>query len=49
MKKPPKYFDKTFNVINKDSNIKPNCNGKCINCMVCYKKTKQSTIIEVMK
>ena len=47
--KMPKYFDKTFNVINKDSNIKANCSGKCIECMTCYKKTKETTIIEVIK
>lgn len=50
MKKIPLYFDKTFNVITKDSDIKPNCIGKCKDCMICYTKdSKETQIIEVLK
>ena len=50
MKKIPLYFDKTFNVITKDSDIKPNCIGKCKDCMICYtKNSKETQIIEVLK
>ena len=50
MKKIPLYFDKTFNVITKDSDIKPNCIGKCRDCMICYTKdSKETQIIEVLK
>jgi len=50
MKKIPLYFDKTFNVITKDSDIKPNCTGKCKDCMICYtKNSKETQIIEVLK
>jgi hypothetical protein len=50
MKKTPLYFDKTFNVITKDSQIKPNCIGKCKDCMICYTKdSKETQIIEVLK
>ena len=50
IKKPPLYFDKTFNVITKNSNIRPNCTGKCKDCMICYTLgNKQKEIIEVLK
>lgn len=50
MKKIPLYFDKTFNVITKDSQIKANCIGKCKDCMICYTKdSKETQIIEVLK
>lgn len=50
MKKIPLYFDKTFNVITEDSDIKPNCMGKCKDCMICYtKNSKETQIIEVLK
>jgi hypothetical protein len=50
MKKIPLYFDKTFNVITKDSQIKSNCIGKCKDCMICYRKdSKETQIIEVLK
>lgn len=50
MQKIPLYFDKTFNVITKDSDIKPNCTGKCKDCMICYTKgSKETQIIEVLK
>ena len=50
MNKIPLYFDKTFNVITKDSNIKANCSGKCKDCMICYTlDSKEKHIIEVMK
>lgn len=50
MDKIPLHFDKTFNVINKDSNIKPNCSGKCKDCLICYTLgSKEKHIIEVMK
>lgn len=50
MDKIPLHFDKTFNVINKDSNIKANCSGKCKDCMICYTiGSKETQIIEVIK
>ena len=50
MKKIPLHFDKTFNVITKDSEIKPNCTGKCKDCMICYTLgSKETQIIEVLK
>jgi|TARA_B100000073_G_C23650959_1_gene540569 hypothetical protein len=50
MNKIPLYFDKTFNVITKDSNIKANCSGKCKDCMICYTlDSKEKHIIEVIK
>lgn len=50
MKKPPSHFDKTFNVITKNSNIRPNCTGKCKDCMICYTLgSKETQIIEVLK
>jgi len=50
MKKIPLYFDKTFNVITKDSDIKPNCMGKCKDCMICYTLgSKETQIVEVLK
>ena len=50
MDKIPLYFDKTFNVINKNSNIKANCSGKCKDCMICYTiGSKETQIIEVIK
>jgi len=46
----PLHFDKTFNVINKDSNIRANCSGKCKDCMICYTLgSKETQIIEVIK
>jgi hypothetical protein len=50
MGKIPLHFDKTFNVINKNSNIKANCTGKCKDCMICYTiGSKETQIIEVIK
>jgi hypothetical protein len=43
---PPFPFDKVFNVVKSGQ---ANCNGKCIECLQCYKKDTQSTIIEVIK
>ena len=48
-KKVPKYFDKVFNVVSKDSGY-VNCRGKCIECLKCYDtKDKSEQIIEVIK
>lgn len=47
--KPPKYFDKTFNVVSKKTDD-VNCEGKCIDCLKCYNlKDKTKQIIEVIK
>ena len=45
----PKYFDKVFNVVN--SNLPSvNCNGKCIDCMMCYTQgNRTEQIIEKIK
>jgi len=48
LKKPPKYFDKTFNnVTEKIPSI--NCHSKCKDCLLCYTKNKVTTIIEKVK
>ena len=51
MAKPPKFFDRTFNNVSKDSAIDQNCTGqKCIDCMLCYKPNNGvTTIIEAVK
>ena len=51
MKTPPKYFDKVFNNVWKDSFIKEqNCTGqKCIECLQCYKKDGDNIIVEAVK
>ena len=43
---PPKYFDKSFNVIKAGPH---NCIGKCADCMACYQKNNINKIVEVMK
>ena len=51
MTTPPKFFDRTFNNVSKDSAIDQNCTGqKCIDCMLCYKPNNGvTTIIEAVK
>jgi len=51
MTTPPKFFDRTFNNVSKDSAIDQNCTGqKCIDCMLCYKPNNNvTTIIEAVK
>ena len=45
----PKHFDKVFNTISKHTSS-VNCNGKCLECMMCYTLGNQTTqIIEVIK
>ena len=51
MKKPPQYFDKTFNNVpafeHKD---KQNCTGqKCADCLLCYQHNGVDTIVEKVK
>jgi hypothetical protein len=48
---PPKYFDKVFNNVWKDSYItQQNCTGqKCIECLECYKKDGKTVIVEAVK
>jgi len=46
MAKPPKFFDRTFNNVSKDSAIDQNCTGqKCRDCLLCYKPNNGVTII----
>lgn len=47
-KKPSKYFDKTFNVYTGNYQI-INCNKKCIDCLICYKKNTSCVITEKIK
>lgn len=51
MKKPPKYFDKTFNNVPESMHKdKQNCTGqKCADCLLCYKKNGVDTIVEKVK
>ena len=45
----PKYFDKVFNNVSKESSI-VNCSKKCLECMMCYTLGNKTTqIIEVIK
>ena len=45
----PKYFDKVFNNVSKDSSV-VNCSKKCLECMMCYTLGNKTTqIIEVIK
>ena len=45
----PKYFDKVFNNVSKDSS-NVNCSKKCLECMMCYTLGNKTTqIIEVIK
>ena len=45
----PKYFDKVFNNVSKDSSI-VNCSKKCLECMMCYTQgNKPTQIIEGIK
>jgi len=48
---PPKYFDKVFNNVWKDSfTDQQNCTGqKCIDCLKCYKKDTTNVIVEAVK
>jgi len=50
---PNEYFDKVFTVFTetyiKDVNLYTNCNGKCINCLVCYTKSGITHIKELIK
>ena len=51
MATPPKFFDRTFNNVSKDSAIDQNCTGqKCMDCLLCYKRNNGiTTIIEAVK
>ena len=51
MTTPPKFFDRTFNNVSKDSAIDQNCTGqKCMDCLACYKPNNGvTTIIEAVK
>ena len=45
----PKHFDKVFNVVNSDLQS-VNCDGKCIDCMMCYTRGNETEqIIEKIK
>ena len=45
----PKHFDKVFNVLSTES-TKINCGAKCCNtCRMCYDKTKDNIIYEMIK
>ena len=50
-KKVPKYFDKVFNNVDKDTlKERQNCTGQqCITCRRCYIKSNDNTIIEAVK
>jgi hypothetical protein len=48
----PANFDKVFNNISKDSTVKPNCFGRCIDCKKCYTHSKslnKNIVIETVK
>ena len=47
----PEYFDKSFNNVYHDVDIKKqNCTGqKCISCLKCYKHDTTKTIVEAIK
>lgn len=51
MKKPPKYFDKTFNNVPESMyQDKQNCTGqKCADCLLCYQHNGVDTIVEKVK
>ena len=51
LSKPPKYFDKTFNNVQEDLEVKKqNCTGqKCKDCLLCYKLNTTATIVEKVK
>lgn len=48
IEEPPKFFDKVFNNVSKDTD-KINCRKDCIECMLCYSKNKTNIIIERVK
>ena len=46
----PKYFHKVFNVTTTAQHTADNCTArKCIECLNCYDKTKDATLIELEK
>ncbi len=50
MTTPPKYADKVFNVIPKDSTERDNCTGqKCMTCLRCYSMDRTNVIVEKLK
>tara|TARA_R110000782_G_C14649513_1_gene396564 strand:- start:81 stop:572 length:492 start_codon:yes stop_codon:yes gene_type:complete len=50
-KKPPTHFDKTFNNVYENIEVKKqNCTGqKCKDCLLCYKLDTTDTIVEKVK
>ena len=51
MDQPPAFFDRTFNNVNKRSDVEQNCTGqKCKDCLLCYTRGNGvTTIIEAVK
>lgn len=45
--KPPVNFDKVFCVV--DNNTPVNCKNRCITCLKCYRKDRESVIVERLK
>lgn len=49
----PKRFNAVFNVVSYDycvqNKILPNCHGKCIECLKCYRPDKKFIAIELLK
>ena len=49
----PKNFNGVFNVITYqyaiENNILPNCSGKCIDCLKCYRPGKRQIVYELLK
>lgn len=53
IKQVPHYFNAVFNVVTYDyatkHNITPNCHGKCIECLNCYRPGQKFIAIELLK